>query len=635
MLAWAWPQNYVASVELLIDPLESRTVAQGNEPGADAAQAIVASQMRVLTSGTVLSEAVDRLNLATDPEFNGGGGALSFLSESLRAITAGDNAPSAVERRRIAAVENLGRALDVSRSGSSFSMTLHAASESAEKSALIANTVAEVFLQQSGQIPSDQAGRRAEDINSRLSELREGVATAEKAVADYKAENELIDAQGRLITDDEILRLNEQLAEARARTIELNASAASSRGADIDSIVTGSLPEQVSSPVLSELRSRYAALNQQAERQATRLGPRHPERAATAAELESLRGAIDAELRRIADSLQVQLKRAVQNEQELAARLAGLKVRQGDIAPDLAELRELEREAAAQRAVYEEFLAAARENGGRSGLGLANASVISQARPPLEASGPSAATLAFGGAALGLLAGLGIAAAGGAAPAREEADEEAEAGQGEDPGVPADSGDPLGLKDAGRHDHDRTTERMGAPTEEQEKMYLHDPRYFDPNAQHGYPQQAPAPGPVHYPQPQAAAYPAMPAPYPAYTPEPPFHGAAQWAPAAVPYAQYPYPVQGPAAYAPPPHYAAPQVYYPAPYPPPAPAQYQHSPYVQPQPPMRQTAPQAPAEDRIDPRTEAAIDEIRASLREFRDAIQEFAQGYERPRRYGS
>src|SRR5690606_29826064 len=211
-----------------------------------------------------------------------------------------------------------------------------------EKSALIANTISELFLANAGGGAAQTTGSMGE----RLAELRAGVEEAERAIADYKAQNGLVDAQGRLISDDEILRLSERLSAAQARTVELNARAASTREANVDSIVTGSLPEQYASSTLTDLRSRYAASRQQVDRLGVKLGPRHPELLSARAELEGTRQEISDELRRVAAALQTELTRAVREEQELASQLAEMKARQGDIGGELVALRELEREAA-------------------------------------------------------------------------------------------------------------------------------------------------------------------------------------------------------------------------------------------------------------------------------------------------
>ncbi|TGQ85732.1 succinoglycan biosynthesis protein exop, partial [Mesorhizobium sp. M1C.F.Ca.ET.204.01.1.1] len=90
------------------------------------------------------------------------------------------------------------------------------------------------------------------------------------------------------------------------------------------------------------------------------------------AQLAGARERIGAELQRIASSLQVDLKRSVQLEQDLSSRLAQAKVQSGDVNNNLVSLRELEREAAAKRSVYEQFLLRAKETGEQKDINTAN-----------------------------------------------------------------------------------------------------------------------------------------------------------------------------------------------------------------------------------------------------------------------
>ena len=240
------------------------------------------------------------------------------------------------------------------------------------------------------------------------------VEAAERKVEDFRATHDLVDAQGHLISDDQMLKLNEQLSIARARTLELNARAASARSLDVNSVINGTLPEEINSNTMSELRSQYAALKQEADRAAVRLGPRHPEFQALNAQLDGSRERIAGELRRIASSLQVDLKRAVQLEQDLASRLAQAKVQSGDVNSDLVSLRELERDATAKRSVYEQYLLRAKQTGEQVKINTTNINVLTKAQPPLEPNGPSRAVIALAGLLLGLAAGIGLGAMRGA-----------------------------------------------------------------------------------------------------------------------------------------------------------------------------------------------------------------------------
>jgi uncharacterized protein involved in exopolysaccharide biosynthesis len=408
-IALSTPKKYEAATELLIDPRDLKIVERDlTQVGFsnEATLAIVENQVRVITSGTVLGKVVEQLKLDEDPEFNGTGeGGLLPDIRSLLSRSAGGDDPG---RRRAIAITNLAESLNVARGGKTFVVVIGVTTQDGEKSALIANTMADVFLRTYGELQSDTAGRATDELNSRLDELRDSLEAAERRVENFKAENDIIDAQGRLITDDQILKLNEQLSVARAHTLELNAKAASAREINVDSVLGGTLPEEISSSTMTELRTQYAALRSEADRLAVRLGPRHPQLQAVEAQLAGARSQISNELRRIIASTQTELKRAVQLEQELSSRLAQFKVRQGTVSNELVTLRELERNAASQRSVYEAFLLRARETRQQKDLNTANMSVISVAHPPLLSTGPSRSTMVLAGLMLGFFAGVGI-----------------------------------------------------------------------------------------------------------------------------------------------------------------------------------------------------------------------------------
>ena len=426
-IALSTPKKYEATTDVIVDPrdlkLTDRDLTQ-NVVASDATLAIVENQVRILTSGTVLNKVVTDLNLTNDPEFNGQGNGGIGLMSTLRSILSRQDASSADEaRKRALAVGNLADSLDVERGGKTFVVSVSATTQNAEKSALIANTMVKAFKQISSDIQSNTAGRANDELTGRLGELRKGVETAERQVEDFRATHDLVDAQGHLISDDQMLKLNEQLSITRARTLELNARAASARSLNVNSVLSGTLPEEINSNMMSELRSQYAALKQEADRAEVRLGPRHPEIEALNAQLAGARERIGAELQRIASSLQIDLKRSVQLEQDLSSRLAQAKVQSGDVNNNLVSLRELEREAAAKRSVYEQFLLRAKETGEQKDINTANISVISDAYAPLQAKGPSRAVTAVAGLFAGLFAGIGLGALRGIlASLRETAD---------------------------------------------------------------------------------------------------------------------------------------------------------------------------------------------------------------------
>ncbi|MFU0503925.1 GumC family protein [Pseudaminobacter sp. NGMCC 1.201702] len=587
-IALSTPKTFEAATELLIDPRELKLVERDLTQAGfsnEATLAIVENQVRVITSGTVLNKVVEQLKLDEDPEFNGQAGGGFSLRSLLTGSESGDDDPAI---RRTLAIEHLAESLTVERGGKTFIVVIAVKTQNAEKSALIANTMADVFLQTYGELQSDTAGRATDELTSRLDELRAGVEKAEREVEAFKTENDLIDAQGRLITDEQILKLNEQLSVARARTMELNAKAASTKTANLDSVLGGALPEELASSTITELRSQYAALKSETDRLAVRLGPRHPQRQAVEAQLAGAREQIGGELRRIVASVQTELKRAVQLEQELASRLAQLKVRQGDVSSELVTLRELEREAAAKRAVYEAFLLRARETGEQKDINTANMSVISVAYPPLQANGPSRSSIAMLGTILGFLAGVGLGGMRGAYESlRDTADE----------------------RRRKRLSRQRVVQKAGKPHDNER------PEVQTTNAASGLPQPLPSArnvdrqegqgtGRAQFEEP-ATVPPAAEAASPYFIPPASFGASSRPGPETQP------------------SRPAPRIYEPAPARAPMPGKPIH-------PQQNQDDAAQPADP--DAPAQAPIEEIRASLREFRHAVEDLARSRAR-RRY--
>jgi len=690
-VALSTPKKYESTVKLIVDPrdlkVSDRNLTETGLP-SDATLALIENQVVVLTSGKVLNKVVDDLDLQDDPEFNGQrqGFGIGDVIASLRAlISGGQSGGEDDERRHALAVSNLAEALSVEREGKTFVVNLTATTEDPTRSAEIANAVKGVFLETTGDLQSETADRAANEFDSRLEQLRASLDEAERKAETFRAEHDLIDVAGRLISDDELVKLNEQLSIARAHTIELNARSASAQAIKVDSIIGGGLPEALSSPVMSELRSQYSAMKQQADQLSVQLGPRHPQHLAMQAQLEGARSQISTELQRIVASVETERKRAIQQEQDLAARLAQLKVRATDVNSDLVTMRELEREAAAKRAVYENYLLRAREAGEQRAINTANITVISDAYPPLESTGPSRATIAGGGAILGLIAGIGLGMLrgilaslreGGAARRRPRptaarsayasaylplsdarlteapADVAQVEAAAEEPDMrpreastnpfvhlmqrfrspPIVTGD-SGPAATGPSSDPAVTAPAEMPANEEQAPMHHYPQ--QPPVYPGQPQQQPAHGQQQQPYPHTVHYPpqaAQPAPYMPQQPLPPYPPAfVQPHPYATQVAPQPFAYAYPPAPQPQPAYPGWQPQPGMAYGYPQPAQPAYPAYA-PMPPQPAAYPQeARSMSQPAPREMSPLEEVRESLREFREAIRDLAEDRARRR----
>ncbi|WP_075292515.1 GumC family protein [Pararhizobium arenae] len=419
MFAMSTPSTYVAESKLYIDPREVRLTDSDlskESLSTEAILAIVDSQTQVLRSPSVLARVATELKLESDPEFGNAPGEESgglvagvkvirdILSPADRPVPRSD-VEAAVDPQ---VLDNLFEAISVSRDPKTFVVTVEVKSWNAEKSASIANHLVKTFLKEEESAQSSFFQRTTEALDSRLAGLRASLDEAENAVEKYKADHDIIGANGELIADRQLAALTDQVAAARSRISDAKAKGEIVKRADADAVLTGALPEEMTSVALSELRKQYSSARAQLASLEASLGPRHPQRLAAAQAVDVARTEVNNELRRIAASNQTELERAKKAEQDLLSQLAFQKTQQVTASGSFIELRELERKAAATRSIYESFLKRAGETGEEEKLTTKNIRVISPAQAPLAPSGTSRRTIAILGVMLGFMAGLGL-----------------------------------------------------------------------------------------------------------------------------------------------------------------------------------------------------------------------------------
>ncbi len=396
------PHQYTAVTQILIDPTDLRAVGNETTPPnqmSDAALLQVESQVQVLSSDAVLRRVVQSEGLENDPEFARGPSLLSVLM-GRDALPGGST---------LAALNELKRRVVVKRAERTFVVDVNVTSRDPRKAVRLANAVAQAYLTEQTDVRAAAARQVSKSLSSRLKELKDRVRDAEDRVEAYKARNNLVAANGQLVTEQQITDLNNQLATARARSAEAKAR--------LDQVETvqrrkgelGAFPEAIQSPTITALRSQYAEIVRREAEQKTTLGDRHPAVIEIEAQAERLRGVIDTEINRIALSARAEYQSAKSSEQTLADNIDALKRSALANNQALVGLRELERDVQASRSVYEAFLVRARETGEQEQLDTKNIRVLTKADlPQRRSSPPPSLIVALAAMMLGAAAGTGV-----------------------------------------------------------------------------------------------------------------------------------------------------------------------------------------------------------------------------------
>jgi polysaccharide biosynthesis transport protein len=398
------PPRFVATAQIIVDPRGLQVLDKDINPRAqnpDAHVPLIESEMRVLKSTKVLDLLIDREGLERDPEFTGGRwspvGALKSLVTDLFGR----------ERRapdlRVAVLNELDERVAVRRAERSFVIDITVMTRDPEKSARLANALVHAYMEESAAAQAESARRSGEALSSRLEELRGRVRDAEDRVEQFRAQNNIVSTSGRLVGEQQLTELNNQLGVARTRTAEARAKVEQIERLHRGD--AGAFTEAVQSQTVMALRAQFAEIKRRHADLATKLGERHPDMAAIERELRDAQAAISSEVARIARAARADFERAKASESALQASLDNLSRNAVSTSQAFVKLRELEREVEANRAVYQSALVRTRELKEQTLVDTTNVRHITVATPPLRASNPPAALVLPLALAVGLFAG--------------------------------------------------------------------------------------------------------------------------------------------------------------------------------------------------------------------------------------
>jgi polysaccharide biosynthesis transport protein len=387
------PHKYTATTQILIDPMDLRSVQNDiapTIPQSDAAVLQVESQARVIASDNVLRRVVAAEQLDQDPEF-------------LRGTAAQKYAPALV------ALNELARHVQVKRSERTYVVDVNVTSEDPAKAARIANAIAQAYLAEQTEVRSNAARQISQSLTARLKELQNRVREAEQKVEAYKANHNIVGANGELVNETQLANLSAQLSQARARTSEAKARLDQVESVQHAKTPIGAFPEAVQSPTIGLLRSQYAEIMRREAEQKSSLGERHPAVIEIEAQAARLQKLIEDEVARIAQSDRAEYDRARADEDLLSRQVDALKSTAVSTNESLVGLRELERDVQANRAVYEAFLVRSRETSEQEQVDTKNIRIISRADPPMyRTSPPPSLIVGLASLLLGFASGVGI-----------------------------------------------------------------------------------------------------------------------------------------------------------------------------------------------------------------------------------
>jgi exopolysaccharide transport family protein len=403
--------RYTATSTVLIDPHRSHVADSSDQApqpsnfGTD--DAMIESQVLLIQSVSVLARVVDKLNLTKDSEFGPHPSLLDPIKHffaMFKSAPASHRSPEEIARAQT--IDAVSQKLKVTREGTTFIIDIDESSESPEKAAAISNAISDAYFDEQVQSKYNTNKIAASWLNRQIDDLRNRVESSDRAVEEFRAANNLITTQGQTVNDQQLTDLNTKLIDAHVQTAEAKAKFDQVQNIAKNHSDPGTLDQALASDVIKQLRSQYADVAKTLADASSKYGPQHPMVVNARAQLRETQRLIDQEVQRILDNTREAYVVSQSREQALRNSLDQLQSASTNMSKSQVRLRELQREADANRTLYESFLARYKQTTAQESLELPDSRIVARAEVPISPSFPKTMIIL----ALAILVGSGLGA---------------------------------------------------------------------------------------------------------------------------------------------------------------------------------------------------------------------------------
>ncbi|HEX2255837.1 MAG TPA: polysaccharide biosynthesis tyrosine autokinase [Afifellaceae bacterium] len=401
--------QYTASATLMIEPRKT-TITDSQAVLSDIGKdwEAIESEVELIRSLAVARRVAVKLGLAGDEAVAQPEPTISGLLDSVSLI--GPERQPILEPDAITPhAYSVRGGLSVSRKRDTYLIQISYTHRNPQFAARAANAFAEAYLVDQLEAKFEATRHANSWLDSRLSEMRDRVRESERAVEAYRAEHNLAQSDGETLTERQVSELNQQLVLARAKTAEARATLEQVR----EVLGRGGEASSFANPLLSQavaqLRGRLSELKRELAELGAKYGSRHPAVVNVRAQMADVERQIGDEAQRILASSENAYRAAISREESIADSLREIKGEAAEMSQAEIRLRELEREAAANRALFESFLARFKETSQQATLQMPDSRIIEAATVPGAPSKPNRKSIIIMGFLLSLAGGAGLA----------------------------------------------------------------------------------------------------------------------------------------------------------------------------------------------------------------------------------
>ncbi len=385
--------TFISHSVVILEPQQEQIVSFDSVvAGMSGDDAEVSSEVQVLRSRELIRKVVEKLDLIEDPEFNSSlrqPGTFQEFKAAIRAMLplpqrsgAGSDALTPEESEMQNTVSAVLDALSISNLPKTYVLQISVETESARKSALLADTVADQYILDQINAKFEATEQASSWLAERVTELQGELEQSETALAEFSQSIDLISPEALQLKERQIKDLRDRVATVSAEAAQAEALAAALAGAG--------------------------------DRQAAAAASGDPELGRMAQQLlqtpgdTALQTRFDLRAQSILKRAELEAARSRSQVQTLQRSQETLDAEYETQSQDLIKLQQLMRETEASRLLYEYFLGRLKETSVQKGIQQADARVLSYGVIPASAAAPKKSLILAVCGILGVMLGSGL-----------------------------------------------------------------------------------------------------------------------------------------------------------------------------------------------------------------------------------
>ena len=422
LFTYASTPLYEGAAKVLIEKVEGDNLT-GRIRGGSYDPEFYETQLQLIRSRAVVERVVDILNLEEDYDrfieaANKKRTILQFawqvssqvLDDVKRNLFAKNQNAEVEKNRKAAIVDKLTQSLIVRPVEGTRLVTINYLSPNSELAAMVANTTAKAYIEETLQLKMDSTRRSLEWMSRKAEDEALKLKASEQALQDYMRANDIITLEDRLtVVPEQLSEINIQLLRAETKRKELEVlvkkigrAGGNYRQAESISAITSDL-------ALQAIRAQIVETEKDIMELSNKFGTRHPLMVKARGDLQVLERKKRQEIDRIIDSIRTDYELARSNENTLRSKLTGTKSQALGLNEKFIQYGALKRVVDTNRQLYDALMLKLKDQSINEESSPVNLWIVEQATPPQVPAKPWKKANLLLGLIIGLAGGVGLA----------------------------------------------------------------------------------------------------------------------------------------------------------------------------------------------------------------------------------